>query len=162
MSCIICLWLTLQLLRSESPSGMCAKLRTVAASNNREHMLRSLYYCLFAPHIYGVVLHTHSVRGEPHIQCNASREVATTSPVFNEPHIFCEGFTQHDLHILVKAPFCYDRNKFPRHFHCVQVWFCNLTFFCEPSVFLSWNLIVVLFHNNRVATCYMLPCPLFT
>jgi len=88
MSCTICLWLTLQLLRSESPSGMCAKLRTVAASNNREHMLRSLYYCLFAPHIYGVVLHTHSVRGEPHIQCNASREVATTSPVFNEPHIF--------------------------------------------------------------------------
>jgi len=41
------------LLRSESPNGMCAKLRTVAASNNWVHTPRSLYYCLFGPHIYG-------------------------------------------------------------------------------------------------------------
>jgi len=41
------------LLRSEIPSGKCAKLRTVAASNNRDHALRSLYDCLFAPLIYG-------------------------------------------------------------------------------------------------------------
>ena len=41
------------LLQSESPSGMCAKLHTVAASNNIDHLTRSLYYCLFAPHIYG-------------------------------------------------------------------------------------------------------------
>jgi len=53
-----------QLLRSESLSGMCAKLRTVAASNNRIHPTRSLYYCLFAPRIHGVVLRAHSVRGE--------------------------------------------------------------------------------------------------
>jgi len=53
------------LLRSESPSGMCAKLRTVAASNNRDHPTRSLCYCLFAPctflffaHIPFVVNHT--------------------------------------------------------------------------------------------------------
>ena len=39
-------------LRSEIPSGMCAKLRTVAASNSRDHPTRSLYYCLLAPHIY--------------------------------------------------------------------------------------------------------------
>ena len=39
-------------LRSEIPSGMCAKLRTVAASNNRDHPTRSLCYCLFAPHTY--------------------------------------------------------------------------------------------------------------
>ena len=38
------------LLRSEIPSGMRAELRTVAASNNRDHPTRSLYYCLFAPH----------------------------------------------------------------------------------------------------------------
>jgi len=37
-------------LRSEIPSGMCAELRTVAASNNRDHPTRSLFYCLFAPH----------------------------------------------------------------------------------------------------------------
>jgi len=39
------------LLRSEIPSGICAKLRTVAESNNRDHVPQSLYYCLFVPHI---------------------------------------------------------------------------------------------------------------
>ena len=67
----------LALLRSGSPSGMCANLRTVAASNNKVHPTRWLYYCLFAPNIYGVVLRAHSVRGEPLIQRNASGEVAT-------------------------------------------------------------------------------------
>jgi len=38
-------------LRSEIPSGICAKLRTVAARNNRVLMPWSLYYCLFAPRI---------------------------------------------------------------------------------------------------------------
>jgi len=46
-------------LRSESPSGMCAKLRTVEASTNRVHMPWSLYYCLFAPHICMVLFFTH-------------------------------------------------------------------------------------------------------
>jgi len=64
---------------SESPSGgKCAKLRTVAASNNRGHAPQSLCYCLFAPHIcIGVVLRAHSVRGESRIRCNASGVVAT-------------------------------------------------------------------------------------
>jgi len=68
------------MLRSEIPSGMCAKLHTVAASYNRVHASQSLYYdyyCLFAPHIYGVVLRAHPVRGETHIQRNADGEVAT-------------------------------------------------------------------------------------
>ena len=39
------------LLRSEIPSGMCAKLRTVAASNNRDHARNLSYYCLLALHI---------------------------------------------------------------------------------------------------------------
>ena len=71
------------LLRSEIPRGICAKLRTVAASNNRAHMPWSLfayacryvqsltslvspeiirhdhYYCLFAPHICMVLFFTH-------------------------------------------------------------------------------------------------------
>jgi len=34
----------------KSLSGKCTKLHTVAASNNRDHPTRSLYYCLFAPH----------------------------------------------------------------------------------------------------------------
>ena len=67
------------LLRSERPNGMCAKLSTVAASNNRVHPTRSLYYCLFAPRIYGVVPRAHSVRGESRIQRNASGVVATVA-----------------------------------------------------------------------------------
>jgi len=74
-------------LRSQCPSGMCAKLRTVAAINNSDHAPQSLYYCLFAPRLCGVVLRAHPVRGESHIQGNANGEVATTSPRFyNEPH----------------------------------------------------------------------------
>ena len=41
------------LLRSESLSGICAKLHTVPASNNRDHAPQSLYYCLFVAHTYG-------------------------------------------------------------------------------------------------------------
>ena len=80
------------LLRSESLSSMCAKLHTVAASNNRDHLMRSLRYCLFMPHIYGVILRAHPVHGESHIHAmwithNANGEVATTSPpLYNEPH----------------------------------------------------------------------------
>ena len=75
------------LLRSEIPSGICAKLRTVAASNNRDHPTRSFYYCLFAPHPYIVVLRARPIRGESHNQRNTTGEVATTSPPFyNEPH----------------------------------------------------------------------------
>ena len=66
------------LLWSESLSGMCAKLRTVMASNNRVHMPWSLYYCLFAPRIHIAVLRPHVIRGESHIQCNATGEVVTT------------------------------------------------------------------------------------
>jgi len=59
------------------PEDMCAKLCTVAASNNRVHAPQSLCCCLFAPHLCGVALRAHSVRGESHIQCNANGEVAT-------------------------------------------------------------------------------------
>jgi len=46
-------------LRSEIPSGICAKLRTEPARNNRVHMPWSLYYCLFAPRICIVLFFTH-------------------------------------------------------------------------------------------------------
>ena len=56
-------------LQSESPSGMCAKLNTVAASNNRIHLTRSLYYCLFAPRIWVLFFtHTHSVQRQQRLQ----------------------------------------------------------------------------------------------
>ena len=69
------------LLRSEIPSGMCTKLRTVAASNNRDHARNLSYYCLLAVYMryiyYGVILHAHPVRGESHNQRNSTGEVAT-------------------------------------------------------------------------------------
>jgi len=40
------------LLHLESLSSKYAKLHTVAASTDRDHMARSLHYCLFTPHIY--------------------------------------------------------------------------------------------------------------
>jgi len=46
-------------------------------SNVRAYTPRSFYCCLFAPHIYGVVLRAYSARGERRIQRNANREVAT-------------------------------------------------------------------------------------
>jgi len=115
-------------LRSEIPSGICAKLRTVAASNNRDHPTRSLYYCLFGPHTYIFVLRAHPVRGESHNQRNATGEVATTSPPFyNKPlrsHVLlCEGWTRHDLHILVTAPFCWLVSHSVTHKHELWIWF---------------------------------------
>jgi len=60
------------------PSGMCTKLRTVPHATIeitcRDH---SVIAC--SRHLYmGVVLHAHSVRGEPRIQPNDSGELATT------------------------------------------------------------------------------------
>jgi len=61
----------------KSPSGMCAKLRTVAVSNKRFHAPQSLYYCLVTPHLYIIVLRAHPGRGESHNQCNATGEFPT-------------------------------------------------------------------------------------
>jgi len=78
--------LQLLVLRSESPNGMCANLRTVAASNNRVHMPQSLYYCLFMAHKYIVVLRAHPVRGESHNQRNANGEVGKYPLLFTKNH----------------------------------------------------------------------------
>jgi len=40
------------MLQSEIPSGMCAKLRTVAASNKWDHARNLSYYCLLTLHIW--------------------------------------------------------------------------------------------------------------
>jgi len=64
----------LVMLRSEIPSGICAKLRTVAASNNRDH---SIIAC--SRHTYIFVLRAHPVRDESHNQPIATGEVATVT-----------------------------------------------------------------------------------
>jgi len=40
-----------QVMRSAIPSGMCAMLRTAAASNNRDHARNLSYYCSLVLHI---------------------------------------------------------------------------------------------------------------
>jgi len=85
-------------LRSEIPSGMCAKLRTVAASNNRVHMLAISLTIACSRYMYnGVVLHAHPVRGESHNERNTPGEVATVdylaakkSGILNWCRYFCD------------------------------------------------------------------------
>jgi len=83
------------LLRSEIPSSMCAKLRTAAASNNRDHArnlsLRTLVIMFNRSHVNigrattsqsiiassryiynGVFIHAHPVRGESYNQRNTA------------------------------------------------------------------------------------------
>jgi len=60
-----------RVLRSEKPN-----LHTMAASNYRDHALRSLHYRMFGPNICIVFL---PVRGESHNQRNATGEVATVA-----------------------------------------------------------------------------------
>ena len=94
--------------------------------------------------MYGVVLHAHPVRGESYNQRNTTGEVATTSPPFyNEPHwshvLLCEGWTPHNLHILVTAPFWCDRKSRAA---------------CAQS-FASWQQATIEFicHNHSVIAC---------
>jgi len=47
---------------------MCAKLRTMAASNNRDHVPQSLTIACLRYIYNGIILHTHPVHGESHKQ----------------------------------------------------------------------------------------------
>jgi len=103
--------LTYVMLRSESLSSICAKLHTVAASNNRDnqtrsllssplattinclsgsqalftdHSRRSLYQdrsiIVCSRHLYmDVILRTHPIHGQSHIQRNANQEIETVT-----------------------------------------------------------------------------------
>ena len=116
------------LLRSEIPSGMCAKLHTVAACNNRDHARNLSYYCLLALHIqwcyssrtsrsWWITQSTqHQRRG-----CNNHPSfLQRTTPIARS---LCEGRTRHDLHILVTAPFCWRVSHSLTHKHGLWIWF---------------------------------------
>ena len=106
ISCVVIRKLERQITR-------CTKLHTVAATNNRDHPTRSLYYCFFTSHIclccslrtshlWWIALSMqHLLRG-----CNnVPSFLQWTAPV---AHCFYEGCTWHHLHILVKPPLFYD------------------------------------------------------
>ena len=96
---------------SERSNGKCAKLHTVTASNNRDHQTRSLYYCLFAPHIYGCCS-SHTSRTWWIAQSTQTpTESFQQHPLLfttnrTDPTFFFEGCSWHHLHILVTAPLC--------------------------------------------------------
>jgi len=92
----------------ENMSHKCAKLHTVAEGNSIDHPKRSLYYCLFASHIFVccslrtpclwwiTVSMQRRLRG-----CHKIPSfLQWTAPVARS---FCEGCTWHHLHSLVKA-----------------------------------------------------------
>jgi len=100
-------------LRSKSSSGKCAELHTVEARNNRDHPTRSLYYCLFASHLFVCCsLRTSCLRWitlsmqRPLRGCNNILSVLQwTVPIACS---FCGGCHWNHLHLLVTAPFCCD------------------------------------------------------
>jgi len=89
-------------------------------------------------HIYmGVILRARSVRGEPCIQRNACGEVATTAfPFYKEPHrshVLCvKAAPDTTLHIVVTAPFCYDRKAREA---CVQ----SFALWQQATIEITWR-----------------------
>jgi len=76
-------WYILWCCESEHQSGKCAKLHTVAASNNRDNSTRSLIN-VFVPLSCGC--YSSCTSCSLHIQCHANGQVAKTSPFYNELH----------------------------------------------------------------------------
>jgi len=102
-------------LRSESPSGMCARFHTVAASKNREIIRRDHSIIACSHHIYIWVYSSctsrswwiaYSTQRQPRGCNNIPSFSQRTAPIARS---LCEGWTRHDLHILVTALFCCDR-----------------------------------------------------
>ena len=82
------------LLRSEILSGICAKLCTVATINNRDHLTRSLYFCMFAPHSYIIVLRIRTSRSwwiTHSTQCHWRSCNSSTSSIFLEQNARMHG-----------------------------------------------------------------------
>ena len=94
---------------------MCAKLHTVAASNNRVHAPKSLLLLARTSHIYCCSSRTSrswwitQSTQRHHRGCNNNPSfLQRTTPIARS---LCEGWSRHDLRILVTAPFCSDRKS---------------------------------------------------
>jgi len=158
------------LLRSEIPSGLCAKLRTVAASNNTDHASQSLLLLLArATHIYCCSsLTSRSWWITQSTQCH--RRGCNNIPSFLQritpiARSVCEGWTRHDLHSLVTAPFCWDRKSrgacaqsfAPWQQATIEMMRRNISYYClfapsSHSVFLRAHPVRGESHNQRNTT----------
>ena len=92
---------------------MCAKLCTIAASNNRDHACNLLLLLARSTHTYfcssrtsGLWWTTQSMQHHQRGCNNIPSFLQWTAPI---AHSLCQGWTRHDLYILVTAPFCCDR-----------------------------------------------------
>jgi len=125
---ILILWFYSKVLRSEIASGICAKLRTVAASNNRVHIaMITLLLLVRATYMYGVVPSCtscswwltqstqHHWRGCNNIPSFLQR----TAPIARS---LCVDWTRHDLYILVTAPFRCDRTSRAAYAQSFALW----------------------------------------
>ena len=198
------------LLRSEIPSRMYAKLRTVAASNNRDHLTRSLLSSPLAStinclpgsqallefthqdhsfgitllllvrttHIYFCSLHTsrswwitQSMQHHRRDCNNIPSFLQRTTPITRS---LCEGWTRHDLHILVTAAFCCNRKSraacaqsfAKRQQATIEIMCRNLSYYCllTPRVYifvLRAHLIRGESHNQRNTTGEVATQPFF-
>jgi len=99
-------------LRPTSLRGKYANLHTVAASKNRDHPTRSLYYyCLFTSHLFVCCSLptsrswwiTLSMQRQVRDSKNFLSFLQWTAPIARS---FCEVGTWHHLHILFTAPLC--------------------------------------------------------
>jgi len=115
------------LLRSEIPSGICAKLRTAYAQSFaftcHDH---SIIACSLHIYVWCCSSRTsrswwitqstqHHRRGCNNIPSFSQR----TAPIARS---LCEGWTPHDLHILVTAPFCCDRKSRAAYAQSFALW----------------------------------------
>ena len=102
----------------------------MAASNNGVHMPWSLYYFIGCScHIYVWCCSsrtspswwiTHSTQHYRRGCNNIPSFLQRTAPIARS---LCEGWTPHDLHILVTAPFCWHVSHSITHKHELWIWF---------------------------------------
>jgi len=99
-----------------NPEQHVRKASTVAASDNWDHASQSLFLLLpratyimvlFFKQIPFVVNHTINAMPRERLQKHPSF-LQRTTPIARS---LCEGWTRHNLHILVTSPFCCDRKS---------------------------------------------------
>jgi len=71
-----------------SPQMLVVTFNRSQVNIGKASMPRSLFLLVRSTYMYGVVLHTHPVRGESHNQCNTTGEVATLSLVVMTKHFW--------------------------------------------------------------------------
>ena len=132
---------------------MCAKLRTVAASNNRDHARNLSYYCLLTLHIWWYYSSRTSRSWWITQSTQHHRRGCNNIPPFLQwttliARSLCEGWTPHDLHILVTAPFCCDRKSRAAYAQSFALWQqATMEFTCHDH---SLGTLVIMFNRSHV------------